>query len=821
MAKRKRSKNRARSRTVVGAKSLEQQEIDARRWFDNGHYKEAIAGYKRLLQAEHREDWQQQLAEAYLHRAEALAAKNMYQESALLWKNYYQLSQQLHHVEQYIQWLLLAGKPGTIAAFLKQQREQLPVALVQRLQALLGALLLANEKIPAAELIDELGTRHYPIARAALEAYCAGDSAALAEQLGQIGFRSPYRDFKTLLKALQAFAMADAGNALQLLDKIPAASVYAPMAQLCRQQRLDNPRALRDYLPLSSEQQSLIRCFAGLDKAQQNTLKVAQKALSSNSSKLALEVVVKQQAQLGREQSRAFCLALVLEYPAGLPLVHRAFALDKATLHRLDALSLEQEDPESASECWEDCIESLMEQEVPGIGLNVALIRRRIAGLLKHCDPDDAIAALLGSLAYDPDDKQTYLRLYQLQQEVEDVREATQTLARALQQLPRDVDILTLNMNDNMRRKAYKKAAGYARTILDMDPINAVAREGLLGCHLAHARKQIKAGKYALAGKELSSAVAAEPERARDGKVQILQGLLALKEGDDARCGALLQTGAKLAAGPLHGHFLICIESLLVGLRIAAVSKHHLGPKQDYLADSSEIFALLADLEHYHQNYPQQTSSAFAKFKKPLKHSLGVRVAAMPAAEQQRLCDYFERLKNYELLRFVCKFNVQHQAQSPLFDYYRVLGKTDGGSKRLDFSDNMALERAAQEAHQQGEVGTSEKITRLLDRCSHLDMPFRSRGGFPGMPFADPDFDPDFDMGADQEALFNQAVELLGQQLDLNDNETMIRLLFDGRMPTQQELMALERAGPEALMERILDKIISQTGPDGGQHSLF
>jgi hypothetical protein len=65
MAKRKRSKNRVRSQTVVSTKSLEQQEIDARRWFDNGQYKEAIAAYKCLLQADRREEWQQQLAEAY------------------------------------------------------------------------------------------------------------------------------------------------------------------------------------------------------------------------------------------------------------------------------------------------------------------------------------------------------------------------------------------------------------------------------------------------------------------------------------------------------------------------------------------------------------------------------------------------------------------------------------------------------------------------------------------------------------------------------------------------------------------------------------
>jgi hypothetical protein len=817
MAKRKRSKNRVRSQTVVSTKSLEQQEIDARRWFDNGQYKEAIAAYKCLLQADRREEWQQQLAEAYRYRAQAIAAKNMYQEAALLWKNYAELSQQLQGVEQYIQWLLLARKPAAIAAFLKQQRERLPVALVQRVQALLGALLLANEKIPASELIDELGSRHYPPARAALDAYCAGDRAALAEQLGHIGFRSPYRDFKTLLNALQAFATDEPGKAQQLLDKIPADSVYESMAQLCRQQRLDNPRALRDYLPLQADQQSLVRCFAGLDKAQRNVLNAAQKALSANSSKLILETVIKHQALFGHEQSRAFCLALLPEYPAGVSLIRRSFELDTAEIHRLDALAHEREDPEYASDCWEDCIDSLMAQRVSQLGLKTALIRRHVAGLLKDVDPEEAIAQLLDSLNYDPDDKETYLRLYPLQTDIGDERGASQTLARALQQLPRDIDVLALNMRDSMRRKAFKKASGYAQAILDIDPINSTAQEGLLGCYRAHARKQIKAGKYALASKELACAVNVEQERASNGKLQILQGLLALKERDGERCGRLLQEGVQLAAGILHGHFLVCIETLVVGLRIGVVAKHYKAPALGYLADTGEIFALLADLERYFENYPQYFASAFAKIKKPLKQSLDEQLAAMPGDEKLRLCHYFERLQNYELLRFICKFNLQDESQPSLFVYYRLLGKTNGGSKRLEYRDRMALERAAHEAHQRRETGTLQKITQLLDRCESLDMPPEHLGGIFDLPVANRDLDAELDL----QALLERVLGNSGDP-EAGDGEAMLRLLFDGRLPTEQDLLELERAGPEALMSRLLEKVFSQMGPgDEGQQELF
>ncbi len=55
---------------------------------------------------------------------------------------------------------------------------------------------------------------------------------------------------------------------------------------------------------------------------------------------------------------------------------------------------------------------------------------------------------------------------------VDDEREASQTLARALQQLPRDIDVLALNMRDSMHRKAFKKASGYAQAILDIDSLH-------------------------------------------------------------------------------------------------------------------------------------------------------------------------------------------------------------------------------------------------------------------------------------------------------------------------------------------------------------
>ena len=483
----------------------------------------------------------------------------------------------------------------------------------------------------------------------------------------------------------------------------------------------------------------------------------------------------------------------------------------------MKALSLESEDPELASDCWEDFIAALWEQAAPDAGLKVALIRRRIAGLLNDCDPDEAIEQLQSSLEYDPDDKETYLQLYQLQWEAEERRAASKTLSCALQQLPRDIDILLLSLNDSMRRKAFKKAAGYARTILDMDPINIKAQEGLLGCHRAHARKQIKAGQYALAGKELASAVAVESERARNGKLPILQGLLALREGDGERCGALLQAGVEQSTGALHGYFLVCVEALLVGLRIAAVMKHGQGLDPDYRADTPELLALLADLERYHQNYPQQYSSAFAKIKKPLKQSLGKQMEAMSDDQRLRLCDYFERLTNYELLRFVCKLDGEHESQYSLFAYYRMLGKTDGGSKPLAFKDRIDLEHAAGHAQQQGETSTLRKITGLLERCSRAALPLLPRGGFPLLPFAD---DPGFDSDVEEEALLDEA-QALFEQLEEGGVEAIIRLLFDDRIPTQQELIDMEQQGPEAMMNRILEKIAGEMDSDGGQQDLF
>lgn len=130
-----------------------------------------------------------------------------------------------------------------------------------------------------------------------------------------------------------------------------------------------------------------------------------------------------------------------------------------------------------------------------------ALVLRHMAELAEQADdvpwgpPPKTAEYLEESLQLDPDDRDTYLQLAKLRQQEGDDKDYHQWVERAIRQFPDDPQVLLTAVETATARKAYKKAAGFAARVLELDPINSKARNILINSHLAHARKQIQAGR--------------------------------------------------------------------------------------------------------------------------------------------------------------------------------------------------------------------------------------------------------------------------------------------------------------------------------------
>ena len=80
-------------------------------------------------------------------------------------------------------------------------------------------------------------------------------------------------------------------------------------------------------------------------------------------------------------------------------------------------------------------------------------------------------------------------------------------------------------------RKAYKKAAGFAKKLLAVDPINRPARQRMIELQIPHARKQMRSKRPDLALKELAAAGEWERADAPNADLRINLGLVGLHGG--------------------------------------------------------------------------------------------------------------------------------------------------------------------------------------------------------------------------------------------------------------------------------------------------
>jgi cellulose synthase operon protein C len=726
------------------------------------HHKEAIDTYKQLLKKEQREEWKAALAKAYLLRAQTLANKGLYKEAAVLWENRANLCNDKKDFDQYLHWLIQGDRHVRAARLFVESAEQLPEELGRQLLAHFGAFIVAgNLEIIDAFPEDSPLVQHHRLVKAALEAYAQQDEQATEDALKQIPFRSPYRDIRTIIKALLMIESAP-NAAYPLLEKVPLNSPYAPFAELIRLAVQEPEVQVSQLNQLGIHEQSFIAKLKGWDKKQLKVFSTLQSVAKRDSAKALMEAVIAHQSFFGQTYTRQFCLALLPSYLSGIKWYEKTFgSLSAFELNRITALSYERRERShkeddwhlyQAEKYWRLCVSDIKSQPLSkDESVKAALILRHLVQLTEErgegLDDEKVPDDLALSLEFEPDDKISYLKLIKWYKHNTQQKAYHKWVETAVKRFPKDSDILFIAMEAANSKKAFKKAAGFAKTLLKVDPINVKARQMGQYSHISHARKLIKSEKYALAHKELALAKALEKNTQPNGLIPITEGLLELQEQGVIKPKTrrktqtteektkknpsapnalkLIQEGITLTGGSLVGQFRVIMESESQSLDCAKILS--LLPAHKTKASTrQEILELIHLITLYDKEGVSFINKALDKIKTPVQQAFKLDFSQ---DEMVSLCECFKKIAHNKFLKQCAEIAIKRWPKHPPFVFYQIYSQSKGNMMFLNRQDFERLKKAAETAEQQGDKRTSVMIMGFVTQMGG--------GLFPSIPFFD------------------------------------------------------------------------------------
>ncbi len=692
-----------------------------------GHFRDAIAGFKQLLKLESRPAWCTALADAYAGRARELAAKGMLKEALVMWENRSGLGGDIALDPDHAALLLRMGRVEPVCDLLGRGNA---VPLVHDpLRALLAARLLAGDATVAKRLapLDPV-MRYAEAARSALAAYCAGDAPALRAALAAIPFRSPYRDWVQILKALQCLPDKPQ-EAAALLRRLGEGSAFGRLKEAAELVLLPET-AFLEAIRGSGRNQARFACMLRGWPPERIRLWEELGRLGAEPRPLELlRFLYRHGAALGSDWVRRRGLRLLVdEFPASLKWFDslRAVRLTREERLLITAWLAERSgDLWEVQDAWEAHAQHLIERadapdQEPTSKLRIALALRRcnVRGnvLSRHkpsSDPEDLDRVVAEqveeSLKWDPDELESYLDLihyYRRGQRFKDVR---RLLDRATERWPQDLQLLGAAMDTALDGGAFKKAAGLARQILTLDPINSGVRERLVEAHLAHARKQILKGRLDLAHKELAAA----EQWVRGGhpreQLDLISAFLGLIEEADSGAAALREVAKRLGDG-----FSAQVALALAGNRVGLLPQDLLKAAELQTARIQGRDDLLAALNRLRAHLDQG-----GKLSREIDTFLNRSFKRAPwpklsRTELEAACDTLRRCRLHQVRLSVARLALKQWRGAPVFELHAFEARYPKGFDGRSNDAIRRLELALERARDEGDTRTALRIKETL-----------------------------------------------------------------------------------------------------------
>jgi cellulose synthase operon protein C len=696
-----------------------------------GDFKQAIELFKRLVKQDDRPEWRDGLVEAYAGRARILAAKGMYEEAETALSKATTPDGTVPDPLLHVQCLVKRGQLHKAAELAVKYigNNKVPASNVPRLAELAAALWLAAP-VPLAAVADPKSEAakwgEYAVAaHQSLTAWIEGKPPQEIDQLlSRIPLRSPFRALRLILKSL-VIAPDDPARARQLLDGVPLDSAFASF-RLAVEAALPGAATVPVAMPaaVSKAQQVFAAEVKGLPSAASQLLIQFTKAERSGPGAL-LSFLASQVGALPADDVKYACLNLLPQAPHRLRHFESAFGpLSDFDRNRVLALAAEAGDNwEQAEQYWTVAAQSIKAATDTKAGLLAGVIYRHLANLAhEHPEIEGAGATEFPEIEYlelslqaDPDYLQAVLRLIGLYRAHGEDRGWHRLADDAAQRFPEESSVLLQAVDSAIARKAYKKAVGFARKLLTLDPINQAARQRMIELHISHARKQMRSKRADLAWKELGEAAEWERPSAPSFLLRINQGLVGRELDQEPDAEARLRQGVELAGGGVAGWFRASLEHALMNASEASgvLLREELTRVQKATAPTKEaihsIVSAMSDKEA--RESKKAAPGLIFRIRGWLLKGSGL---AWSAAEFHPIAEMFGRVNAYDVLGDYAKSAGRREPEEATWRFYQLMARSKGNPDRLSFVEEEELFNMEEAAARRRDFHTVNRIQRFV-----------------------------------------------------------------------------------------------------------
>ena len=685
------------------------------------HHKDAIEHFKNLLKRERRSEWLEGLAAAYAGRAEQLAGKGMLKEALALWRTRSDACAVPMLGGPYVGWLLESGQVEQALGLLVAADKLPPEAQAAAHTQLAAAVLAAPDSLLTGLPADSPLLQHRAAAKAALAACARGDETALADALQAISFHSPYRDLRVLLRALTLQA-TDPQGAAQALARVPAKGPFEPLAQALRVSLMQGGEWLAGLRQLGDAGRALVLDLKGCPESQRPVVfdLLARLDVSASMPLALFDLLLRQRRAIGDDMARQLCLRLLPHAPQRLDVFRASFRpLAPPEQERVLALAAElKQQPEQAEGHWLRLVKLLGNE--PDGPRRAALVLRRLADEHALHAPEGEMCShaqdwLAQSLDLDPADRGTHLRLIRDARLRGDLKPARARLDAARKRFPEDAPLLQEAVEIALGSGAFKKAAGLAKQVLQVDPINPRVRALIGQAHLAHARKQIDAHNLQAARRELDEAATWLRSAGEHGLVNLLRGFAAESA---AASDALWRDAVAQLGGPLIGAFHLLIESKRAKTRPALEPKGLLrraGVDMAATPSAAEVVSLAQAL-----NTLPEHDAALRSTLGVLRGMLERAASALRFGESEHLlvCEALSRHALDDLTRRFAQAALERWPRRLVFVYLEAQARFGAQPRKMPRREWERLDEVYQQAQDQGDQRTAARLGKLLDKAA-------------------------------------------------------------------------------------------------------
>lgn len=289
-------------------------------------------------------------------------------------------------------------------------------------------------------------------------------------------------------------------------------------------------------------------------------------------------------------------------------------------------------------------------------------------------------SALQQAIAFDPDDLSTYLSLLSTCQRFEDHDLYRHTLSKTLQRFPDNRDLLRQAIASSQEKKAFKQAAGHAKKLLQLDPINTLARKSLVNCHLEHARKQIIKKRADLALKEIAAARQQACDSDDHLDITAVTAWLEHLQGNREGSVQAIDLVRRQSLHPLLAETILFTEGQRLKIRDAVIKKI-LGPQKTSLLPAGRVLqAYCARLRDYQKAGIAKVGDIAKRHGELILRS---EESFVDKADHTLLCDCLHAIASFALLQHCAALALKKFPADPLFAFYEIHAAIGGNPSYL------------------------------------------------------------------------------------------------------------------------------------------